>query len=329
MNAPHPNIEKSDGSSVHKHEQTILQHPTVTSLGEQGFTSHVFHWYRAEDGSPLFARLRMANPATGDKQIRPFHIDNGEVQIGEPDFAKSGYTQGKPLYRLDLLNQFPNAAVYVAEGEKAVDALNLFFQEHGALGTYVATTSGGATSYSKADVMPLANRDVTCWADNDGEGEKYIQGMALRLAGIDCGVMCVDVPSLALPDHGDAVEWLEINPHAAMDDLLALAIQPASGVEILEPLFDTADAAIGDFLNSPPPPRKYLLDNCLLRGKVALLIGMGGVSKSRFAMQLQLAVATGTPLCDEWSIGTTGSSLVSARGSRLCSGDVVDHHGVR
>ncbi|MGQ0511546.1 MAG: AAA family ATPase [Betaproteobacteria bacterium] len=73
------------------------------------------------------------------------------------------------------------------------------------------------------------------------------------------------------------------------------ASQPAAqGGEVIE-LFPIADARVERFIANPPPPRRWLLKECLPRGKVGALIAPGGTGKSQFLLQLAVSVATGEP----------------------------------
>lgn len=76
------------------------------------------------------------------------------------------------------------------------------------------------------------------------------------------------------------------------------------------PLFTPDQAAISDFINQEPPKRLYLLQDCLPLGKVGTIIGQGGTSKSTLALQLSIAIATGSDPCDgAWHTVTTGQVL--------------------
>lgn len=76
------------------------------------------------------------------------------------------------------------------------------------------------------------------------------------------------------------------------------------------PLFPLASASVQRFLSTPPPPRRFLLKDCLPLGELGLLVAPGGTGKSRFAVQLGISVVTGIPLADVWEIGETGSALL-------------------
>jgi len=75
------------------------------------------------------------------------------------------------------------------------------------------------------------------------------------------------------------------------------------------PLFDMAAARVDRFLDADPPARRWVLTDCLPLGKVGLLVAPGGTGKSQLALQLAIAVATGTGLADWWTVGERGPVL--------------------
>lgn len=197
-------------SAVHAAE-TPQQAARRLSAGalRDGFTPQPLHEYTAEGGNPLFWRIRLKHPKTGNKWIRPMHLKDGQFVIGEPAFPN-----GKPLYRLHELAGNPESPVFIVEGESCADAL-------AQLGL-VATTSGGAGSAAAADWKPLTGRAVTIWPDNDGPGQQYAADVAEHLPG--CTVRTIDVSALGLPHKGDVVDWLEAHPAATAADVLALPV---------------------------------------------------------------------------------------------------------
>jgi hypothetical protein len=78
---------------------------------------------------------------------------------------------------------------------------------------------------------------------------------------------------------------------------------------VVAPLFDLQEARVDRFLNCDPPPREWLLVDCLPLGKVGLLVAPGGTGKSQLALQLAVAVATGGMLADWWQVGAKGRVL--------------------
>jgi hypothetical protein len=180
-----------------------------------GFTTEALHVYSDTAGAPIYWRIRLKHPQTGDKWIRPMKKNaQGDYQLGEPAFDK-----GKPLYRLRELTMHPDEQVMFVEGEWCADAL----QERGIL----ATTSGAADSAGKADFSPLAGRVVKIWPDNDPVGMRYAMEVTARLQTLGCSVQWIDIASLGLPHKGDCVDWLATHRDATLADIAALAtIEP-------------------------------------------------------------------------------------------------------
>jgi len=78
------------------------------------------------------------------------------------------------------------------------------------------------------------------------------------------------------------------------------------------PLFDPAAARVGHWLDTEPPPRRYLLVDRLALSIVGLLVGSGGTGKSMGVVQILLSVATGLPVWGAWSVAEAGSVLYLA-----------------
>ena len=81
------------------------------------------------------------------------------------------------------------------------------------------------------------------------------------------------------------------------------------------PLFDIKDARIDSFIQTVPPPQRWVLKNFLPLGIVAAVVAPGGSSKSQFLMQMAYSVATGIRLADHWPVGEVGAVLM------LCAED--------
>ena len=180
----------------------------------EGFKPQALHEYTDADGTPLHWRIRLKNPDTGDKWIRPMKLNGDGYTLGEPEDPA-----GKPLYRLRDLATRPDDAVIVCEGETCTDAL----AKAGAL----ATTSGAADSAGKADWRALAGRHVIIWPDNDEAGRRYGDAVAALLLALGCTVVIIDVARLELPPKGDAVDWLSAHTGATVADIAALPVVTA------------------------------------------------------------------------------------------------------
>lgn len=269
----------------------------------RGFRPVALHEYCAVDGEPLFWRIRLKHPDTGDKWIRPMRRDGLGFAIGEPEPPP----QGKLLYRLpELQAADPGAPVYVVEGEGCADAL-------AQLGI-VATTSGSADSAQAADWTPLQGRSVRLWPDHDDPGRRYADAVAAKLCAVGCAVDVVEVEALDVPDKGDAVDWLADHPDATAADVLKL---PTNKIEGGNAGFEKQSRGIkaGD-------PRVILTRGCdvqpvsvdwiwpgwMAAGKLHLIGGAPGTGKTTIATALAATITMGGRWPD---------------GSRASAGDVV------
>ena len=175
----------------------------------KGMLPIALHTYTDPVGKAIYWCIRAKNPETGEKWIRPMHLNSKGFELGEPKFEN-----GKPIYALDRIAGNPGAVVWIVEGEQKADALNK-------LGL-VATTSGSATSAAAADWEPLRGRTVTIWPDNDDAGKSYAGEVSRILLDMGCTVSCLEVGRLDLGEGEDVMEWLAAHPQAAKSDVEAL-----------------------------------------------------------------------------------------------------------
>ena len=207
-----------------------------------GYQPVHLHEYCNAASEPVFWRIRLKHP-NGDKWIRPMHRNGQSFAIGEPPASP----EGKLLYRLpELLAADPASPVFIVEGETCADALAM-------LGL-VATTSGSADSANAADWRAASGRLCIIFPDNDAPGAKYADAVTAKLHALGCAVELVNVAALNLPDKGDAVDWLGMNPEAKADDVLSLP-RIAARTEVAETAL-TRNAP--EPLRRPlPPPEPY------------------------------------------------------------------------
>lgn len=254
-----------------------------------GYKPERLHEYRDATGEPIYWRIR-AKRDDGDKWIRPMKLNGQGFEIGEPSFDA-----GKPLYNLDAIAGDRAAVVWIAEGEKACDALS----DLGA----IATTSGGAQSVEKADWSPLTGRSVRIWRDNDDAGKAYAGDVAAALVALGCDVAAIDVDRLQLPAKADAWDWAETRPNASVADLEALPL--------LRPAVSASNPA-GAVLTSPgvvvrrlsdiqSRPIHWLWPGRIARGKVSMIAGHPGLGKSQLTAALAAVVSTG----GQWPVDRT------------------------
>jgi len=186
----------------------------------EGFKPEALHDYTDEIGKTLHWRIRLKNPITKEKWIRPMKYCNEKGYIiGEPE-----YPNGKPLYNLHHLTTDKNSPVIICEGESCVDSLKKI--------GILATTSGSADSVLKTDWKPLANRKIIIWPDNDEAGLRYAKVVILELKKLGCTVQQIDIEKLNLCPKGDVVDWLFLNPQASAEDIAALPIIDIANITI-------------------------------------------------------------------------------------------------
>ena len=83
-------------------------------------------------------------------------------------------------------------------------------------------------------------------------------------------------------------------------------------------LFSKQSASVSYFLDTPPPTQRWLFNNCLPVGKVALMVARGGTGKSQLSIQMAISVATGTAFISTWPIVEFGPAIM------LCAEDDED-----
>jgi hypothetical protein len=103
-------------------------------------------------------------------------------------------------YRLpELLRAKPGRTVFVAEGEKDVDAL-------AELGLVATCNAMGAGKWRPEYSDHLAGRPVVILPDNDQPGRDHAQQVARSLQGKAASVKVLELPGL--PEKGDVSDWI-------------------------------------------------------------------------------------------------------------------------
>jgi Toprim-like len=146
-----------------------------------------------DDGTLLYEVLKYENPKSF-RQRRPdgnggwsWKLDNRRV-----------------LYRLPELLQFPDATVFITEGEKDADNV-------ASLGLCATTVASG--KWTEECIEALRDRDIIILQDNDEAGRKRTLEAAKQLHGKANTLRVVLLPDL--PDGGDVSDWLDADPRCA------------------------------------------------------------------------------------------------------------------
>lgn len=257
----------------------------------EGYSLESIHAYKDEDGKDIYYRPRLINPSK-PKIIKPIYRSKaGQLIFGNP--PQFNYTQ-KPLYNLHLLKKYPEAQVYVVEGEKVADQMNMFFLNNGMEQKFVAVTSGGSTSAGKADWGSLQNRKCLLWGDNDESGRMYVKDVKAKLVEKDCDINIIDVENLNLPEHGDFVDWLEQNPDARIEDILSIQLLNLDLNECVGLSQRLVAVTLDELLNKELKPKGYIISPWLPIGGLCMIHAYRGIGKTHVALELAVAIANGS-----------------------------------
>jgi hypothetical protein len=142
--------------------------------------------YKDRDGTLLY-QVQRYEPKTF-RQRRP----NGKNWIWNLDGIK-------PIpYRWQELLQFPEATVFVTEGEKDADAVAALD---------LCATTAAAGKWTGDTIQALAGRHVLILEDNDDAGRKKAIAAAILLHPVAANVKVIRLPGLK--EHGDVSDWLD------------------------------------------------------------------------------------------------------------------------
>jgi RecA-family ATPase/5S rRNA maturation endonuclease (ribonuclease M5) len=208
------------------------------------------------------------------------------------------------LYRLPELQQYPDATIFLCEGEKDSDRV-------AALGHCATTVAGG--KWTEDCVKALAGRDVIILEDADEVGHKKACAAANALHGTAATIRVVKLPGLTGEPHNkDVTDWLDAD-HRRAEKLVDMCFD----LPLWEPTGDKTenktegktehsteaktakpDEAANplvfiDFTawqNQPVPERSWVVRDRIPLNNVTLFSGEGAVGKT--IVSLQLAVAT-------------------------------------
>jgi hypothetical protein len=244
-------------------------------LRPREFLSKVFHYYD-ENGELCYQVLRY--------EPRRFIQRRPE---GDEWVYKMDGVQPLP-YRLPELLANPDAVVFIAEGEKCVEAL----RAHG----FVATCNhGGAKKWRDPLNKWFRGRKVVLLPDNDQPGIDHMRLVAGSLADIADEMRWVDLPGL--PPKGDIADWLLEHDVSELRDLVrnAKPYQPEGELEIVdEPDDDDDTFPIYDLDHlRRMPPVEWVVEGLLTRHGFSVLYGEPGAGKSFVALDIALSIVHG------------------------------------
>ena len=204
-------------------------------------------------------------------------------------------------YRWPELLQFPDATVFICEGEKDADRV-------ASLGHCATTVAGN--KWTDDCVKALAGRDVIVLQDNDKPGREKALAAAQALHGTAKSIRIVLLPDL--PDKGDVSDWLDADPRRA-EKLIDICFDVAEWTPDKADSTDTSDTAdktakdeakpsgepplpfinLATWHDAPVPERQWVVRDRVPLAAVTLMSGEGGVGKTILALHLAVATALG------------------------------------
>jgi RecA-family ATPase len=219
--------------------------------------------YTDGEGSVLYEVLRYV-PKTF-RQRRPNGNGGWIWKLGER----------RVLYRLPELLKYPDATLFVCEGEKDADRV-------ASLGHCATTVASG--KWTDECVTALAGRNVVILQDNDAPGAAKAQATAELLRPVASSVRVVLLPGL--PDGGDVSDWLDAG-HTA-DQLVEACFGGPEKPKATLPFADIAAWSERDL-----PLRDWAVQDRFPLRNVSMLSGEGAIGKSVLTCQLGAAHVLG------------------------------------
>jgi RecA-family ATPase len=252
--------------------------------------------YTDSNGALLFQVLRLEPKSF--RQRRP---------DGNGGFVWSLGDVRRVPYRWPELLQFPDATVFVCEGEKDADRV-------ATLGHCATAVAGN--KWADDCVKALAGRDIIVLQDNDRPGREKALAAAQALHGTAKSIRIVLLPDL--PDRGDLSDWLDADPRRA-EKLVDICFDiaewtPSSPTpdstsppprEQQKPAADTVATTsikklppiqwldMSTWDDEPRPEREWAILNRVPLNQAGLFSGEGGAGKSIIEMMKDVAHVTG------------------------------------
>lgn len=273
-------------------------------------------------------------PAERPQIVAVYEYPNGVQKLRKSDKSfswrrpdgKGGWIynrQGVP-HSLYISGSLVNNQVFVTEGEKDSDNLHRF-----GFDAVSGADGAGPGKWRPEYTEQLRGHTVIIFPDNDAVGKAYAEETAAALHGVAEHVQLCDLSTVwpEIPEHGDVSDLIErFGDETACRMIVRLATQtpewtPAPPKDIFSEL---GFYCVPDLTEEERRPPEFIVDGMIPVG-MTFLSGAPKIRKSFLALQMAVAVATGTPFlglattkCDVAYLDLEGSkSRISSRSARM------------
>jgi len=218
-------------------------------------------------------------------QVARFETEKGKTfsqrRLGIAGFDyKAPENSQRVLYRLPqtLVAKATGDVIYFCEGEKDVNTLE-------SLGLTATCIAGGANSkWQTQYTETLSNCNIVVLEDNDAAGRSFSAKVIHELEAKALSLKLVQFRDMA--ESSDVTDFLE-----AGNSLIDLSMRVAKAKNFVK----KSHYAMKDFLTMNNERPNWVIPNLIPQG-LTILAGAPKQGKSFLALQMALAVATGTPL---------------------------------
>jgi RecA-family ATPase len=245
------------------------------SKGPQGSVETAYD-YRDENGALLYQVIRLKPKSF--RQRRPDGNGGWIWNIGDTR---------RVIYRWPEILQYPDASVFVCEGEKDADRV-------ASLGHCATTVASG--KWTDSCVQALAGCDIIVLQDNDGAGEKKALAAAQSLHSVAKTIRIALLPDL--PPGGDVSDWLDADPERAgklvdvcFDVQEWTPSEADDGDNDARAPLSWVDMSRWDV--EPMPERKWAIPDRVPLNQAGLFSGEGGTGKSIIELTKDVAHVMG------------------------------------
>ena len=152
--------------------------------------------YKDLEGNLLGYTVRLENQK-GDKIVLP--LTYCQNSYGKREWRWHGFGGNRSLYGLDKLSKDPDKAILIVEGEKTADAAQKILPDFS-----VISWSGGAAAVNKTDFLPIIDKNIILWPDNDKAGITAMHQISQQL--ISLGAYIKNIRQIQLPSNTPA-KW--------------------------------------------------------------------------------------------------------------------------